>query len=80
LKRQSTSVLFHFAQFINNSQTVSGLGESLIQPKAAACGNLAHDRPFLSEVITIKETSYGIDPHCRYFGVVVWRRWILGSP
>jgi hypothetical protein len=42
--------------------------------------NLAHDRSFPSEVMTIKETSYGIDPHYRCFGVAVWRRRILGSP
>jgi hypothetical protein len=34
----------------------------------------------LFEVITTKETSHGIDPHCRCFSVVVWRRRILGSP
>lgn len=23
--------------------------------------------------------SYGIDPHCRHFGPVVWRWWLLGA-
>jgi hypothetical protein len=34
----------------------------------------------LFEVVTIKETFDGIDPHYRCFGAVVWRRRILGSP
>jgi hypothetical protein len=27
-----------------------------------------------------KETSHGFDSYCTYFGAVVWRRRILGSP
>jgi len=46
-----------------------------------ACGGtLFTTGSSLFEVITTKETSYGIDSHHRCFGAVVRRRWILGSP
>jgi hypothetical protein len=52
---------------------------------ATAAPSLSHEAELsarqvvLFEIMTTRETSYGIDPHHHRFGVVVWRRRILGA-